>query len=105
MELCVGELYKLSSVIAERPQERAGVFYFTIKVIEVDHGADTVKFDLVGVSPDTKDTQKEAICLTRAWLGGISEDVINGGIWHLSDLFTRESAFCYLLNGGVAEAT
>ena len=102
MELRVGDIYKLTSDIAERPQDRAGYFVFTVQVIEIDHTRDKVKFVWVTVFPETFETRREVAYMVPGYLGGISEDLVNGGVWNLTDLFTRETAFLYLVYMGVA---
>ncbi|MVT12498.1 hypothetical protein [Chitinophaga tropicalis] len=102
MELCVGEVYQLTSEIAERPQDRAGYFVFTVQVKEVDHARDKVKFNWVSVSPETFETRREVAYMVPGYLGGLSGDIVNGGVWNLTDLFTRETAFLYLVYMGVA---
>ncbi|GAA0525744.1 hypothetical protein [Chitinophaga japonensis] len=102
MRLNPGELYLVDSRAIDELERQYDPFTFVVRVEEVDHEKDQVRFTLV--SSDNWNATPDVRRIVEMHTGGTTLDDTTGTPVSVDPIFHRESRFIYCFDKGTVEA-
>ncbi|HEU4555855.1 MAG TPA: hypothetical protein VFS25_23625 [Chitinophaga sp.] len=102
MQLQPGELYQVKSVAIDELERKYGPFTFVVRVEEVNHDADTVRFTVS--SADNWNATPDIRRLVEMHTSGTTIDDTTGTTMSVDPIFHKESRFIYCIDKGIVEA-
>jgi|GEM_PF-1195156 len=102
MQLNPGELYLVDSRAIDELERQYGPFTFVVRVEEVDHEKDKVRFTLV--SSDNWNATPDVRRIVEMHTSGSTLDDTTGTPVSVDPIFHRESRFIYCFDKGTVEA-